>query len=93
MWSSLKPLTLFHSWRKCFPDIEDDYQDFSSKYVNKLENTELVNFFKGFIYIYIYIYIYLTAIGLLPSGSVYKRTYIQQGNHTYISRHHTAQHK
>jgi hypothetical protein len=41
----------------------------------------------------IYIYIYLIAIGLLPGGSVYKRTYIQQGNHTYISRHHTAQHK
>jgi hypothetical protein len=38
------------------------------------------------------IYIYLTAIGLLPGGSVYKRTYIQQGNHTYISRHPTAQH-
>jgi hypothetical protein len=45
------------------------------------------------IYIYIYVYIYLTAIGLLPGCSVYKRTYIQQGNHTYISRHHTAQHK
>jgi hypothetical protein len=39
-----------------------------------------------------YIYIYLTAIGLLPGGSVYKRTYIQQGNHTYNSRYHTAQH-
>jgi hypothetical protein len=46
-----------------------------------------------YIYIYIYFFFYLTAIGLLPGGSVYKRTYIQQGNHTYISRHHTAQHK
>jgi hypothetical protein len=27
--------------------------------------------------IYIYIFIYLTAIGLLPGGNVYKRTYIQ----------------
>jgi hypothetical protein len=34
------------------------------------------------VYIYIYIYIYLTAIGLLPGGSFYKRTYIQQGNST-----------
>jgi hypothetical protein len=40
-----------------------------------------------------YIYIYLTAIVLLPGGSVYKRTYIQQGNSTYISRNHTVQHK
>jgi hypothetical protein len=31
------------------------------------------------------LYIYLTAIGLLPGGSVYKRTYIQQGNHTYMT--------
>jgi plastocyanin len=52
-----------------------------------------MTFDSGIQVIYIYIYIYLTAIGLLPGGSVYKRTYIQQGNHTYISRHHTAQHK
>jgi hypothetical protein len=46
-----------------------------------------------YMYIYIYLFIYLTAIGLLPGGSVYKRTYIQQGNSTYISRNHTVQHK
>jgi hypothetical protein len=32
-------------------------------------------------------------MGSLPGGSVYKRTYIQQGNNTYISRNHTVQHK
>jgi hypothetical protein len=40
--------------------------------------------------IYIYIYIYLTAIGLLPGGSVYKGTYIQQG--TAHTSHEITQH-
>jgi hypothetical protein len=44
----LKPLTRFHLWRKLFPDVEDDYQGFSSKDVKKLESSELVNFLKGF---------------------------------------------
>jgi hypothetical protein len=46
---SLKSLTFFHSWRKLFPDVKDeDSQGFSGIDVNKLESTEVMNFFKGF---------------------------------------------
>jgi hypothetical protein len=72
--------------------IVNTAEDNRASYCKALSGSSLQRSLWG-LYIYIYIFIYSTAIGLLPGGSVYKRTYIQQGNHTYISRIHTAQHK
>jgi hypothetical protein len=42
-------------------------------------------------YIYIYIYIYLTAIGLLPGGTVYKGTYYStRKQHIHFTRSHST---